>query len=35
MRYWLVYHTTEHRPNSAPDDGHKRRPKHVEHNCSC
>jgi len=20
---------------SAPDDGRKRRPKHVEHNCSC
>jgi len=20
---------------SAPDDGHKERPKHVEHTCSC
>jgi len=20
---------------SAPDDGHKGRPKHVEHTCSC
>jgi len=20
---------------SAPDDGRKERPKHVEHNCSC
>jgi len=20
---------------SAPDDGRKRRPKHVEHTCSC
>jgi len=23
------------RQNSAPDDGRKERPKHVEHTCSC